>query len=112
MQLACCTPLEYCTRGDAVARDHHQLARLHVALIFRAQQIERAGFRGEHHRIRSIGIADAAHRERAKAVRIARGKYAVPRHHHDGECPVDLAQRIGDGIDQRIGMRSARSVAR
>ena len=54
------------------------------------------------------GFRDAAHGERAEAVRIARGKDAVARHHDDGEGAVDLRERVGDGVDQRAGVRSAR----
>ena len=48
-----------------------------------------------------------AHRERPEPVRIARGKDAVARHHDDGEGAFDLAQGVGDGVDERggLGMR-------
>ena len=51
------------------------------------------------------GFFDAAHGERTEAARIAGGKDAVARHHDDGECAFDLRERVGDGIDERAGLR-------
>ena len=56
----------------------------------------------------AVGIADAAHGERAEAARIAGREDAVARHHHDGECAFDLRERVGDGIHQRAAPASAR----
>ena len=45
---------------------------------------------------------NAAHGERAEAARIARGEDAVAAHHDEGECALDAAKRVGDGVDQRL----------
>ena len=93
-------------RGDAVGRDHDELAGLDVADVFGAQQVEGAGFGGKNEDIRRAVLADdAAHGERAEAAWIAGGEDAVARHHDDGEGAVDLRERVGDGIDQRGGLR-------
>ena len=77
--------------GHAVFRDHHQLARLHVALVLRMQQVEGAGLGGEDKGVRSaVHAGDPAHRQRPEAMRIARGEDAVARHHHDRERALHL----------------------
>ncbi len=48
-------------------------------------------------------LLHAAHGERAEAARIAGGEDAVAGHHHDGKSALDLAERVGDGVDQRAG---------
>ncbi len=106
MQLDCFTPDVYSTRRDAVAGYHHHFAWPHIALIFGAQQIEGAGLRSEDYRVGSVGIDDAAHGKRPKAMRIAGREDAIARHHHNREGPVDLAQRVADGVDDLgVGMR-------
>ena len=50
---------------------------------------------------------DAAHRKRTEAIRIAGGKDAVPRHHDDGESARHLAQRVADGLDERLAVEWA-----
>ncbi len=67
---AACLPHAGCIlhRGDALAGHHHHFAWPHVALVLGAQQIKGAGLRGEDHRVRTIGIADAAHGERPEAI--------------------------------------------
>ena len=75
-------------------------------IVFGAQQIEGAGFGGEDEDVgRAVLADDAAHGERAEAARIAGGEDAVARHHDDGEGAVDLRERVGDGVDQRGGLR-------
>ena len=91
-------------RGYAVPGDHHQLTRQHVALEFCTQQIEGAGFRGEDYGVGSVGIGDATHRERPESVRIAGRKDAIARHHDDREGALDLAQRVGNGVDEGCGL--------
>ena len=105
MQLDCGTSAGVLAAGHTVFRHHHQFARQHVALVLGAQQIEGAGLRGEHNRVGPVWILDAPHRKRPEAARIARGKDAVARHHHDRESAFDLAQRVGNRIDERAGLR-------
>ncbi len=87
--------------GDAVFRDHDQFAGKNVADEFGAEQIEGAGFGREDDGVGSAGIFDAAHGERAEAARIARGKDAVARHHHNRKRAFNLRKRVGDGVDER-----------
>ena len=94
--------------GDAVVGDHDELAGKHVALVFGAEQVEGAGFRGEDDGVGAVGIADAAHGKRAEAARIAGREDAVAGHHHDGERAFDLGERVGDGVDQRCRHASGR----
>jgi hypothetical protein len=89
--------------GDAVLRDHDQFAGKNVADELGAEQIESAGFRREDDGVGTARIFHAPHGERAEAVRIARGKDAVARHHDNGKRAFDLRKRIGDGVDQRTG---------
>ena len=63
----------------AVADDQH-LARLDVAHVGRADQIERAGLGAD-----DPGVAELAERERPEAVRIARGDQPVLRQQRERE---------------------------
>ena len=89
--------------GDAVLGDHDQFAGEDVALVFGAEEVEGAGFRGEDDGVWAVGVADAAHGERAETAWIAGGEDAVARHHDDGECALDLGKRVGDGVYERAG---------
>ena len=97
--------LRVLARGDAVGSDHDELAGENVALEFGAEQIEGAGFGGEDDGVGAVGIGDAPHGERAEAAGIAGGKDAVAGHHDDGKGAFDLAERVGDGVDERGGLR-------
>ena len=80
-----------------VRRHDQHFAGLDVALVGRADQIHRAGFRADHHR-----VAEAAQRERPEAVRIADGDQAVGRQHHERERALDLRDRFDDrSLDAR-----------
>src|ERR1017187_5854461 len=89
--------------GDAVFGDHDQFAGENVALVFGAEQVKGAGFGGKDDGVRPVEVADAAHGERAEAARIAGGEDAVAGHHDDGESALDLAERVGDGVNERRG---------
>ena len=94
--------------GDAVLGDHDEFAGENVALVVGAEQVEGAGFGGEDDGVGAVGVLDAAHGEGPEAARIASGKDAVAGHHHDGEGALDLAERVGDGVDQGAGAWSGR----
>src|SRR6202012_2771930 len=79
-------------RGDAVACHHNEFAGLHVALEFRAEQIEGAGFRCEDDSVWAVRVCDAGHRKRAETAWIPCGEDAVARHHDDGKGSIDLSQ--------------------
>ena len=96
--------------GHAIFRHHHQLARLHIALILRMQQVERARLARKHKRIRrAIHARNPAHRQRPEPMRIARRKDAVPRHHHNRERAIHLRQRLRNAVHQRRLPSSAQS---
>ena len=82
-----------------------RLAGSYVTLVFSAEQIEGAGFRGEDDGVGAVGVADAAHRKRAEAARVAGGEDLVSRHHDDGKSALNLAERVGDGVHQRPSLR-------
>src|SRR5258708_20801002 len=65
------------TRMNAFASDHNQLARLHVALITRANQVKRAAFGCKHRRCVSARIRQNSHRHWTKYLRIARTEHPV-----------------------------------
>ena len=55
-------------RGNAVGRDHDELAGLDIADVLGAEQVEGAGFRGEDEDVgRAVFTDDAAHGEGAEA---------------------------------------------
>jgi hypothetical protein len=64
-------------RPDPGRRNDQHLARLDVALVGRADEIHGARFRTD-----DDGVAEAAERERAEAVRIADGNQAILGQHH------------------------------
>src|SRR5215472_11248279 len=66
-------------RRHSFQAHYHQLARLHVALVNGADQVEGAGFRGKDNCVpsRASGARNSSHGERAEAARVARGKHAV-----------------------------------
>ncbi len=87
--------------GDAVFGDHDELAGLDVALVLGMEEVEGAGFAGEDEGVWSaVGAGDAAHGKGAEAVWIAGGEDAIARHHNDGEGAVDLAEGVGDAVDE------------
>ena len=105
MQLVCGTPVAYWRLVTPSSVTMTSSPGSTSRTIFGAQQVEGAGFGGEDDGVGAVGVADAAHGERAEAARIAGGEDAVAGHHHDGEGAFDLRERIGDGVDQRAGVR-------
>ena len=92
-------------RRDALAGQPHDLARLDVALVLRADQVEGAGLGGDHGR----ALADAQ-RQRADAVGIAGGEDALAGEDHDRVRAADLQQRLRDRPRQGRGLRAGDQV--
>ena len=109
MQLDCGKPRGVLARGDAVARDHDELARLDVALVFGAEQVEGAGLGGEDD---DVGAAVFSTMRPMESGRKPRGSRAAKMRSRVimtiGESAVDLRERVGDGVDQRSRPASAR----
>ena len=89
-------------RAQAAVADDQHLARLDVADVGRADQIERAGLGAD-----DAGVAELAERERPEAVRIARGDQPILREQHERERAADLRDRF----DQRVLDRCSRERA-
>ena len=75
--------------------DDDQFAGLDIALVGRADDIERDAFAGEDHR-----IAKLAHDERANAERIAARDQSVGGQHEERISTLDLAERIGQAVER------------
>ena len=81
--------------------DFHHFARFHVVQVDGADQVEGAGFGGEHVAFAAAGDFHFAHRERAEAVRIARHQDAILRQQHQRESAFHLQQRLAQRASQR-----------
>jgi len=75
----------------AGAGDAQHFAGLDVADVFRADEIEGAGFRGDH-----PGALEAAESERAEAAGVADGVELVAGEQHEGVGAFDLVEGIGE----------------
>ena len=75
------------------APDHHHLARLDVALVGRADQVERAGLAREH-----PAAVEPAERERAEAARVARRDQRVGGHHHEAPRAFQARERVDQAL--------------
>ena len=78
-------------RFDAGSGDAHHFAGLDFADVFGAEQIERAGFRGD-----DPGVAEPAEAERAEAARIAHGVEFVARQNQQRIGAFDLIERVAE----------------
>ena len=97
----------------AVGGGDHHLAGLDLADELGADDVERAGLRGEH-----PAVADPAEHQRAHAERVADADELGAGHRDDGEGALDAAQRVlqplGDGlldrarhqVDDALGVRA------
>ena len=96
----------------AFGADDDQFARLHLALVDRADQVEGAGLGGEDDGVGAMRrlARDASHHQRTEAARIARGEDAVGREHHQRKCAFHAAQRVGHGVGQRLLARARNQV--
>ena len=84
-------------RTQAVRADDQHLARLDVAHVGEADQVEAAGFRGDGPR-----IAEPPERERPEAMRVAHRDQAV----FGDQRKRERAGQLGDRLDQRVFHRS------
>ena len=76
--------------------DHHQLARPDFPLEFGADEVERAGLRGDH----PVAV-EPPETERAHPARVAEGDQLSLGERDDGERAVQLAHRVRDGVGER-----------
>ena len=74
---------------DSLGVDHHHFARFDLAHEFRADDVERAGFRRQN-----PTVTDLAKNQRPHAKRIAHADQLGARHRHDRERAFDAAQGI------------------
>ena len=89
---------------DALPVDHHHLARLDVAHIFGADDVEGAGFGGEDQR-----AVQLAHHQRAHAIGIAHADQLLGGERHQRIGALHLAQRVDQLVDDaRLVLRAVR----
>ena len=72
-------------RDDAAPVDDEDLSRFDVTDELRADDVQRAGFRGDE-----IGIVAASEHQRAEAPGVARRDQAVVEQDGEAVCPLDL----------------------
>ena len=84
----------------AVLVEHDDLAGLDVADIFRADDVERAGFRGQNR-----AAVEFAQHQRADAERIARADQLLVGHRHQRIGALDRAQRLDEAVDEAVALR-------
>src|SRR5690348_13636212 len=75
----------------AALGDSQHFAGLDFALVFRANQIECAGLRGDHPR-----AAEPAEAERPEAARVANGENFIASENEERISAFDLAKSVGD----------------
>ena len=80
---------------EPLARDHHDLAILHLAHELGADDVERAGLRGEH-----PGVAELAQHERPDAERIAGADQLLVGEADERVGAFDLEQRLDEFLDE------------
>src|SRR5688572_17931753 len=92
---------EWLDRALAVGADDQQLTGFDIAHVGGADQVERAGFRGD----RPTAVTNAAKRERPEAVGVARRNQAVFRDQREREGAGDLRHRLDQRILHRASLR-------
>ena len=88
-------------RLRAVFVEDHDLAVLDVAHILRADDVERAGFRGEDRA--AVELAD---HQRADAERIARADQLLVGQADEGIGAFELAQALDEAVDETVAARA------
>ena len=86
----------------AVVVEHHHLAVLDVADIFRADDVERAGLRGEDR-----AAVERAEHQRADAERIAGADQLLVGHADEGIGAFELAQALDEAVDEAVALARA-----
>ena len=90
-------------RPDRRAADDQHLARLDVAHVGGADEVERAGLRADDH-----GVAEPPEHERPEPVRVARGEDLIPGDHRQRVRAAHLRQRLDDRVlDRRVAFDRA-----
>src|SRR5712692_1728519 len=89
---------------ESLRPDDDQLARLHVALVGRANQIKGGGFGGKDNCLLFIAwlSGNASHGQGTETARVARRKNAVRADHYQRERTFDSPQGIGHSLGQRL----------
>ena len=95
------------TLRTPVGADHDDLAGLDLAHEFGVDDVEGAGFRGE-----DPGVAEPAEHQRAHAERVAHADQRLLRQRHQRIGALDLAQRVGQAIDDAFPSGLSRSGGR
>ena len=92
------------TRTDAFRPNDDQFARLHIALVSCADQVEGASFRGEDDGVALLAFErrNAPHGERTEAAWIACRDNAVGTHHHQRKRAFHAPQRVGNRFGQSM----------
>ena len=83
----------------AVLVEHHDLAILDVALVFRADDVECAGFRGED-RV-AVELAD---NQRANTQWVARADQLLVGQADEGVGAFQLAQPLDEAVDEAVAL--------
>ena len=95
----------------AIGSDQYKFARLYIAIVHGAKEIEGTCFRGEYNRVRQPVLAwNMPHCKRTKAAGIAGGEDLVAGCNHKRECAFDTAQRVGYRIRQSLLVRLSNQV--
>ena len=91
-------------RRDAFGSDDHQLARLDLAFIGSADQIEGASFGGKYDGVLPLPFEarNSSHVQGTETAGIARRKHPVRTEHHQRKRAFDAAQRIGHRVRQSL----------
>ena len=91
-------------RGDAFGSHDHQFARLDLALVGRADQIEGASLGGKYDRVLLLPFEarNSSHGQRTETARIARRKNPIRTEHHQRKRAFDAAQRVGHRVRQSL----------
>src|SRR5581483_11353126 len=94
-------------RAHAFGSNHDQLAGFHLALVSGANQVKSAGLGGEHNGVVFFGSLsrNSPHREGPESARIASREDTVSADHHQRECSLDPAKRVGHGFGQSLLLR-------
>src|SRR3954467_4065544 len=80
--------------------EYDDFAGIDVADVFRADDIEGAGFGGEYR-----AAVEFAHQQRANAERIARADQFLVGHRHQRVGALDRAQRLDETVDETVAFR-------
>ena len=97
-----CDRRERLVRLHAVLVEHDDLAVLDVAHVARADDVERAGLRGEDRM--AVELAD---HQRADAERIARADQLLVGQRDERVGALELAQRVDEAVDEAVARERA-----